>query len=112
MYLETETVIQHGHFGERLTSVPEIPATRSRIKAIERVWGNDVEFREEHERDYLNVLERERIKLVKLLIKRGRGAEAKRELEKVQKAPLLVKLVSLVPGGLFTLLYRQSDDRR
>lgn len=106
MYLEVETVIQHGHTGERLTDIQEIPATRSRIKTIERIWGKDDAFRERNEEDYLNALEKERLKLAKLLIKSGRGPEARRELEKTQNAPFLVKLASQVPGGLFTLLYR------
>jgi len=112
MYVETETVIQHGHFGERLTNVPEITATKSRIKTIERIWGKDDVFREGNEQEYLNVLEKERIKLAKLLIKSGRGAEARRELEKVKKIPFLCWMASRVPGRFFTFLYRQSDDGR
>lgn len=112
MYIEVETAIQHGHFGERLTNVPEILAASSRIKTIERTWGKDEVFREGNQQEYLNALEKERVKLAKLFIKSGRRAEARRELGKVRNSPVLCRLASLLPGGFFTLLYRQSDDRR
>src|SRR5438309_10918597 len=51
-YMDCETVWNHGHAGPRLTDADTFVAMSTRIKIMERTWGQDAAFLSKHRAAY------------------------------------------------------------
>jgi len=96
-YIDCETAIQHGDASDRLTDAVSLTQAESRIAVIERVWGKDARFLDEHGDLYNTVLDEQRLMKAKDLVLHGRSREAQEELRKMSKAPKMMKLLASFP---------------
>lgn len=104
-YLECETAWQHGHPGPRLTDANRLKMAESRIKIIERVWGQDKEFLARNKELYHTTLRGQYLIAAHRHIAMARPGDARRMLKKVNSAPLLYRLLAYMPGSLLRLAF-------
>lgn len=99
-YLEIETVVQFGHDGVRLTDADPRTCAESRLKIIERVWGEDAEFRREHEDEYLRIRDEQLEIVAEDLIRTGDSRRAGEFVDRMTSPPIGLRVLSRLPGGL------------
>lgn len=97
-FLDCEAAWQHAHGGERLTDADVLKTARTRLKIIERLWGQDDQFMAAHGAEYYR-LHGELLRVVaRELLRAGRPAEAREALRGALEAPLSYRLLSMLPG--------------
>ncbi len=99
-YLEVETVVQFGHEGVRLTDADPRTCAESRLKIIERVWGEDADFRKGHEDEYLRVRDEQLAIVAEDLIRSGESRRAGEFVGRMTNPPMGLRVLSHLPGGL------------
>ena len=99
-FLDTETAIQYGHAGPRLTKTDPYVIAGARIRMIERLWGQDAPFLGTHREAYDATIARLRIVRAKRCLKRGATKEARVELAAAGRAPASLAVLSWLPGPL------------
>jgi glycosyltransferase involved in cell wall biosynthesis len=113
-YLDCETAWQVSHGGDRLTDTDMATSAATRITLIERVWGADPEFLEKHGDIYRKTIIEQRLHKIRALISQGKTGEARSEMRLVDSAPLLYRLLSVLPGlfvrGLILLRRKLRGD--
>jgi len=97
-FLNTETAVQWGHGGPRLTDADDYHAASARIKVLERVWGEDAEYLARHSAEYHQVLARQHEVCARWLLEKGRMREARQELELAPNARRMLRILSILPG--------------
>jgi hypothetical protein len=80
-YLDCETAWQWGHGGPRLTNANTAVAAATRLTLLERVWGTDPQFMAQHGDRYRRAVSAEHRRRALWLLKRGRLAEARQDLD-------------------------------
>ncbi len=99
-YLDCETVWVHHHAGPRLIYADSLGYADSRVRMMERVWGQDEAFLKEHGELYNRLLAQQRLFRVEGLLARGRSGDARQELAKLSHPPLAHRLLARFPGPL------------
>ena len=104
-YLETETAVQWGHGGPRLTDVDDYRTASARIAVLERVWGNDAAFRARHGAAFNETLARQHEICARWLLEKGRMREARKELRLAPNGRRLHRMLALLPGPIVHALF-------
>jgi len=99
-YLDIETAVQWGHDGPRLTDTNEYKMASSRIRMIERNWGNDPAFVARHDRWMREILADQHRICARWLLGQGRTREARQELRQAPGSRKLHHMMSFLPGPL------------
>lgn len=99
-YLHCETAYAYHHAGARLTDADSFQHATSRLAFIEEIWGQDSEFLAEHGELYHQQVQHEILLRVGGLLLRGRNTEARKELARLDSAPISYKLLASLPGPL------------
>jgi len=111
-YLDTETAVQWGHDGPRLTQTNEYKTASSRVKMMERVWGADEAFMSRNRAAYDRVLADQHDICARWLLRHGRTREARQALRKVPGSRLRDRALSMMPGSLVHAMFSVSDMLR
>lgn len=104
-YLDTETAVQWGHKGPRLTDADDFRSAWARIRVLERVWGRDAEYLASHSVEYHQVLAHQHEVCARWLLEKGRMREARHELELAPGSRTMLRILSLLPGPLVHALF-------
>jgi len=72
----------------------------SRVRLMERVWGQDEAFLKEHGELYHRLLAQQRLFRIEGLLAQGRSGDARQELAKLRTSPLVHRLLARLPGPL------------
>lgn len=104
-YLNTETAVQWGHGGPRLTDADDYRSASSRIAVLERVWGSDTEFRLRHGDIFNETLARQHEICARWLLEKGRMREARKELKLAPNGRRLHRMLAFLPGPLVHALF-------
>lgn len=104
-YLDTETAVQWGHGGPRLTDADDYRSASARIRILERVWGSDAEYQREHSAEYKRVLAQQHEVCARWLLENGRMREARRELGLAPGSRLVLRILALLPGPIVHAIY-------
>ncbi len=99
-FLDTETAIQYGHSGPRITKTDPYVMAGGRLTMIERVWGSDPAFLAKHRDAYDATVARLHVVRAKRCLKRGEAKEARAELKAAKSAPLRLRALARLPGSL------------
>ena len=99
-YLDCETAWQHGHEGPRLSDADSMRRAAARISVLERVWGGNKAFLQQHGRRYEKIMAEQRLIKSRELIRLGRTREAREELRFVEETPLSHRLLASLPGPI------------
>jgi len=99
-YLDCETAEQRVHSGPRLTSADWVKKAALQLKLIERVWGSDAEFMNQHESRYHAAAARIHLVRARALIVQGCTSEAREELRLAGAAPFSYRALAALPGTL------------
>lgn len=105
-YIDQETATQHGSALHRLTSVPNIQKAQSCIKIIERIWGKNHEFQQNHAESYAWRVRGLYALLGRWFIKEGRTSEAREALRKAGPGHWVYRLWAYLPGPIARALDR------
>jgi hypothetical protein len=105
-YLDCETSIAHRHDSPALTKLDQellskfhnVAFLNARIKLLERVWGADTEYLQDHREEYLMVNHEVHKTLIREYLRQGRTQEAREEIRKNMNIPMTNKLLSRLPG--------------
>jgi hypothetical protein len=101
-FFDCETAWQHGHAGERLSELDSLRRASSNLVVLERVWGADPAFLAAHGADYREVIEVLRRTRTSDLILLGRHGEAREELARMRRPPLILRALSRIPAPIVT----------
>lgn len=99
-FFDIETAWQHGKAAGRISQIDEFQRAHANITVLERVWGSDAAFLAGHGGEYRRVLDSLRLKRVAILVRQGRMAEARAELDAVPSPPLRYRLLTKVPAPI------------
>ena len=99
-FLDTETAVQWGHGGPRLTDADDYRTASARIAVLERVWGGNAAFRETHGAAYEATLARQHEICARWLLEKGRTREARKELRLAPNGRRLHRFLAAMPGPL------------
>ncbi len=99
-YLETETVLQHGHEGPRLTDANVAICAESRAIIVRRVWGEDPEFLKNNRELYEQILDKQLGILARHEIIVGSKSKGRAAMREMSKAPASLKLLAVIPSPL------------
>ncbi|MGZ4911035.1 MAG: hypothetical protein ACXVI1_10035, partial [Halobacteriota archaeon] len=105
-YLDCETSIAHRHDSPALTKLDQelhskfhnITFLNARIELLERVWGADIEYLQDHREEYLMVNHEVHKTIIREYLRNGRTQEARQEIRKNMKIPMKYKLLARFPG--------------
>jgi len=87
-FLECETAWNYGHDGSRLTDATFLERATTRLKILERVWGQDPLFLAKHELEYNEACRDTRLTRARCLLQEGKVAEFQLELKMAKRIPL------------------------
>ena len=104
-YLDTETAVQWGHGGPRLTDADEYRSASARIRILERVWGDDADYQAAHSGEYKRVLAHQHEVCARWLLEKGRTREARHELGLAPGSRLMLRMLALLPGPVVHAIY-------
>ncbi len=99
-YLDLETAWQNSHGGSRLTDADIATSAGTRMILMERVWGNDPAFLEQHGSIYSRTMNEQRLLKIRGLVAVGRTKEARLELKSADSVSLPIKILAYFPGPL------------
>lgn len=99
-YIDCETAIQHGHASPRLTDATYFVVTATRLKLMERVWGQDAAFLAQNGKTYAEAVDAQRNLYVRLLLAAGQCEIARNQLRQMKAAPFGYALLSALPGSV------------
>ncbi len=99
-FFDCETLINYGHPGPRLTDADTWTSADTRIRVIQRLWGEDQAFLKNHRAAYDDFLRQQRMLRVKGLLIRGRAREAEAEIASLGSVPLSYKVLAALPGSV------------
>ena len=99
-YLDCETTWQHATAADRLTDIRDVRRADAHLKILQRVWGSDTAFLEQHGDLYEKAMAQARVHRTKCLLRQGETAQARRELRTLPQAPALYRMLALLPGPL------------
>jgi len=104
VYLDCETATQHGHLAPRLTDASDLVTAETRLKVIERVWGQDANFQRTHSELYtITLAERQEayaLALAREQIKHGAFRDARATVAKVSSTPWKLQFLLQLPTPL------------
>jgi glycosyltransferase involved in cell wall biosynthesis len=99
-FLDCETALQRVHFGERLTAIDRAAKAAIQLTILRRVWGNDVEFRNQNPGLYEAAIRNAHLVRARALLVQGKTAEAKEELRHAGGGPASYRALARLPGGV------------
>jgi len=106
-YMECETAWQHGHGGPRISDADIMSRATNHITILERVWGGDKDFLNQHGRHYQKAVAAQRLIKARELLSLRRTREARAELRLAGESPLSLRVLALLPSpimqGLMTM---------
>ncbi|HEY7413327.1 MAG TPA: glycosyltransferase family A protein [Vicinamibacteria bacterium] len=105
-YLDCETQWNCDHPGERLSRLDGLGEATARLAVLERVWGSDAAFLEEHGPRFRAVVAGHRRARARALIAAGRTREARQELRRAGQASARERVMARLPGALARTLVR------
>lgn len=108
-YLHCESTMVHHHSGTQLTDLDLFDLATARLKIMERVWGIDQEFLQQHGDFYRARVREERLIRAERFLLRGKAHDARLELSKIENAPQIYMFMSKFPGWITKFLL---DSRR
>lgn len=97
-YLDTSTVINHGHAGPRLTAMDDVTFIETFLKIIETTYGADTEYLKEHGADFADCRNDGRKQLLRQLLLRGDTRRARLIVEDTRGVPLPFRAMCHLPG--------------
>ena len=104
-FLDVDTIIQHDHFGPRLTGVDILKQTASRLTVLERQWGKDEAFLARHRPELYARMDEERMLRIREFIASSQPAFARQELSQLHGgAPAVLRLLSALPRPAVQLM--------
>jgi hypothetical protein len=106
IFLDCDTVIQHGHGEGRLTDASTVVTAKARLAIIERIWGMDSAYLSENSGTYKTVLQEVQQQLIKELLCQGATRDARFRIREMRKCPMFYKLLSRVPELLTRNAYQ------
>ncbi len=100
-YLDLDLYSWHEHAGPRFADLPLLEQAEARMAILQRVWGKDEAFLEEHQGEYLRQLDKERTLMVREYLAMGDMQSARRELELLAfRSPFAYRLLARLPSGV------------
>jgi hypothetical protein len=90
----------HRHEEGQLTNLDDFLLVKMRMKALQRVWGEDEVFLRSHGERYRRLLDALRVQRVRDLIGDGSLDEAREELGRVQHPPMMLRVLGALPAPL------------
>lgn len=113
-FLDVETVRQLDHPNDRLSQLASIDKIDARLTLLRRFWGADAAFLREHSSDYRRGYEDLLLQKAGLLLSQGYNRSARKTLAEISSPPLVLSLLSRLPGWLTARaleLRRRRRDR-
>lgn len=103
-FLDRDFTRWHWHTGSRLTGGDLLVNSESRIRVLQRVWGQDAGFQATHGDEYRSALDEQHLVRARTFLSQARAADARTELgQVVGSVPLLYRASSRVPAPLLRL---------
>jgi hypothetical protein len=99
-YMDCITFWQWGHDGPRVSAASELRWSSDRVRVLERIWGQDQDFLDQHGEQYRATLAAERVAHASALIRVGQTAQARAELRLAGGGPLKYRLAAALPGSV------------
>jgi len=104
-FLDCDTAWNYGHDGPRLTDANDFETATSRLRLIQRVWGADDSFLQEHGSCYDAMVRTQRLVRTRYFLRSGNSKEARAELGRLDAAPLEYRMMAGMPGPLLKALH-------
>ncbi len=99
IYLDCETAWLYEHNAPRLsTDFIGMYVAETRVRVLNRVWGQDARFLSRHGSEYEARLRYCHLERVRCLLRMGAVRDAKEALRQMTNAPLVYRLLALLPG--------------
>ncbi len=105
-YIDCDTARQYFHDGPQLDNMSMVNIYKIRIKVLDRVWGTDRQFLNEHGNRFRKRLREQRLLLVEELFDKGMLKELKEELRKTENPPLKYLILRFMPVSIINILLR------
>lgn len=105
-FLDIETARQRDHGGGRLSQIDPLERLDVRLRLIERVWGADEAFLDQHDEVYRRARRTLEERRVKALLRGGRNQEARAALARLDRHPWQLELLARLPAPLTLLALR------
>jgi glycosyltransferase involved in cell wall biosynthesis len=99
-YLDCATAINHGHGGPRLTGVADVMKADTRLAILNRTYGADDDFLRSNRAEFDAAMKEMNLFRAKEFLRRGAAEEARKVLGNVDSPPLVLRLLSVLPGSL------------
>jgi hypothetical protein len=102
-YLDIETACQRDHDAGRLSQVHALDKLDARIRLVDRVWGTDTVFLDQHDDLYQRTLQQLEEQRVKTLLVCGKNQQARAALARLSHQPWQLELLARLPVSLSLL---------
>jgi glycosyltransferase involved in cell wall biosynthesis len=97
-YMDCETFWNYDHTGPRLTQAGELADETIKVEILERLWGSDSRFLEQHGEAYRKVLLSHQRARAKALLALGRTREAREQLRIAGSSSIADRTLASLPG--------------
>jgi glycosyltransferase involved in cell wall biosynthesis len=104
-YINCETAKQYFHQLPQLTKTTMINVYYQRIRVLDRVWGEDKEFLEKFEKDFISKKREQQIGLLDELSDKGRFNEVRKVFRNVDQPPIKYRVIYYFPDALLRILF-------
>lgn len=111
-YFDVETAWQHGAADDRLSGIIDYRRAYANITILERVWGTNEKFLQEHGPLYEKAIKDAKIWLLRDLVLTGQLSEARKTLKEIENAPFVLRVLSFVPPAMTRGLISLKNSMR
>jgi hypothetical protein len=105
-FLDIETARQRDHDAGRLSQSDTLDKLDVRVRLVDRFWGADEAFLDQHDDVYQRTLHQLEEQRIKALLAGGRNAEARALLARLPWHPWRLELLARMPAALSLLALR------
>ncbi len=100
LYVHYESTLVHHHQGDQLVDHSWFDMADSRITVMQRIWGKDHSFLQNHGHYYRQQLRADRMVRVGGYLVQGKTREARQEIALTHDVPHSYRLLAQLPGGI------------
>jgi hypothetical protein len=105
-FLDIETARQSDHESGRLSQLDALDKLDVRVRLVDRFWGTDSAFLDQHDDVYQRTLQQLELRRVKVLLASGKNQEARAALARLGWHPWHLELLARMPAALSLLALR------
>jgi glycosyltransferase involved in cell wall biosynthesis len=102
-YLDIETACQRDHDTGRLSQAHALVKLDARIRLVDRIWGKDTVFLDQHDDLYRRTLQQLEEQRIKILLVCGKNRQARAALARLSHQPWQLELLARLPVSLSLL---------